>query len=280
MAFDGKSLDDYVDVAERIAIFRQQYPEGSLQPADIAQPYRIETIKGFDKNGNEIAQTFIVYAAAAYRTPLDERPGIGLAYEIFPGRTPYTRGSELMNAETSAWGRAIIAVGAADSRAGIASQQEVRNRQAEREDGRNKDGSKPRRGVPDEQFEAEGRMTRQQSADHGRLAKETQENPKKAERHRGPVEEDPWADGNGMVNRPQLKRIGDLFDQAQWSDEADRLRAASQIAGRELKNAYDLSKDEAEQLIAALLLVCQSDDPAQRLSDLVAQVAEQEGGQS
>jgi hypothetical protein len=37
----------------------------------------------------------------------------------------------LQNAETAAWGRAIVAALAADTRAGIASQQEVRNRRAE-----------------------------------------------------------------------------------------------------------------------------------------------------
>lgn len=126
--------DDYVDVPTRIAEFRAQYPEGSLQPADLSRPFWIETISGTDKNGQAaVEQTFICYAAAAYRHPDDPRPGIGLAYEVFPGRTNFTRGSELMNAETSAWGRAIIAVLAADSRRGIASAEEVRNRQAERD---------------------------------------------------------------------------------------------------------------------------------------------------
>src|SRR5690606_9763894 len=97
---------------------------GSLQPVDPAQPYRVERI------GDD---TYIVVVAAAYRTPDDKRPGIGMAYEPYPGRTPYTRGSELQNAETSAWGRAIVAALAADTRRGIASAEEVRNRQAERE---------------------------------------------------------------------------------------------------------------------------------------------------
>jgi hypothetical protein len=63
-----------------------------------------------------------------------------MAWEIFPGRTPYTRGSELQNAETSAWGRAIIAVGAADAKRGIASRQEVEARRAERDHGPVPDG--------------------------------------------------------------------------------------------------------------------------------------------
>src|SRR6266567_3942010 len=102
MAID---LGDYNDVAARITEFRAKYPDGYLAPLDRTAPYRIETI------GDRI---FIVVIAAAYRAPDDQAPGVGMAWEPFPGRTPYTRDSELMNAETSAWGRAIIAVGAAD----------------------------------------------------------------------------------------------------------------------------------------------------------------------
>ena len=132
MAFDSKDLDDYIDVAQRIAEFRVKHPEGSLQPLNPACPFEIRELAGSDKNGKEVRGTFIIYTAAAYRSPDDPRPGVGCAYEVFPGRTPYTAGSELQNAETAAWGRAIVAVLAADTRAGIASQQEVRNRQAER----------------------------------------------------------------------------------------------------------------------------------------------------
>ncbi len=132
MGFDSKGLDDYIDVAQRIAEFRIKHPEGSLQPLNPGQPFEIREIAGTDKNGKEVRGTFIIYTAAAYRTPDDPRPGVGCAYEVFPGRTPYTAGSELQNAETAAWGRAIVAALAADTRAGVASQQEVRNRQAER----------------------------------------------------------------------------------------------------------------------------------------------------
>lgn len=114
---------EYVDVATRLVEFRDKHPEGALQPADLSTPFQIVTI-GSD--------TYIVVVAAAYRSPDDPRPGVGMAYEAYPGKTPYTRGSELQNAETSAWGRAIMAALAADSRRGIASADEVRNRQAER----------------------------------------------------------------------------------------------------------------------------------------------------
>jgi len=129
MSYDESRLDDYVDVATRIADFRAKHPDGYLAPVNPDQPYRIEEVTGTDRDGNPVTQTFIVYTALA-----DDgtgRRGIGCAWEIFPGRTPYTRGSELMNAETSAWGRAIIALGASESKQGIASREEVRNRAAE-----------------------------------------------------------------------------------------------------------------------------------------------------
>ena len=108
---------DYVDVAERIGVFRDKYPTGSLQPADPMEPVKVRVLG--DK-------TFLEYTAVAYRTPDDERPGIGVAWEPFPGRTPYTKDSEAMVAETSAWGRAIVAVLAADTKRGVASADEVR----------------------------------------------------------------------------------------------------------------------------------------------------------
>jgi len=117
MSFD---LSNYVDVRARIQMFREKHPNGSLQPADPLNPFKIIVIG--DK-------TFVAYTACAYRTPDDTRPGIGTAWEPVPGRTPYTKDSELMNAETSAWGRAIVAVLAVDRDAPIASADEVRNRE-------------------------------------------------------------------------------------------------------------------------------------------------------
>ncbi len=119
MAFN---MNDYVDVAARIREFRDKHPEGSLQPADPLNPWTVLDIGG---------QTFIAYAAAAYRTPDDPRPGIGVAYEPVPGKTQFTKDSELQNAETSAWGRAIVAVLASETKK-IASAEEVRNRDADR----------------------------------------------------------------------------------------------------------------------------------------------------
>lgn len=112
-------LDGYVDVATRIIEFREQYPDGSLTQVSI------EFLRDF------AGKDWVVYTAAAYRDPEDQRPGIGTAWEPVPGPTKFTRDSEVQNAETAAWGRAMVAALAVDTRAGIATQEEVRNRQAD-----------------------------------------------------------------------------------------------------------------------------------------------------
>jgi hypothetical protein len=116
MAQSYKGPLDYIDVATRIVEFRDKFPTGSLQQVK----YEFVTVNGKD---------WIVYTAAAYRTPDDERPGIGTAWEPIPGPTNFTRDSEVQNAETAAWGRAMVAALAVDTKKGIASSEEVRNRQ-------------------------------------------------------------------------------------------------------------------------------------------------------
>lgn len=113
----GPNLEDYVPVNERLQAFYAKYPEGSIQPLWLDQPYRVL---------GEGETKWLVYAAAAYRYPDDPRPAVGMAWEPVPGRTPYTRGSELMVAETSAWGRALAALGIATNRS-VASAEEVRS---------------------------------------------------------------------------------------------------------------------------------------------------------
>lgn len=112
----NKFASDYIDVATRIAEFRVKHPGGSLRPVNPDEPIRIINIG--DK-------TYLQYTAAAYRTPDDPQPGIGVAWEPYPGRTPFTRDSEAMVAETSAWGRAIVAALAADTKHGVASLDEI-----------------------------------------------------------------------------------------------------------------------------------------------------------
>lgn len=121
MAFQ---LDDYVTVAERIEQFRAKYPDGSLQ-AEWHMLLVPTAVKGEDGTWQTLDRPIIVAKGYAYRTPDDPRPGIGHAQEPIPGKTPYTKDSEIQNAETSAWGRAIVAVLAADTRKGVASRDEI-----------------------------------------------------------------------------------------------------------------------------------------------------------
>ena len=111
--------EDYIPVNERIAMFIAKYPEGSLRPLWPDEPYRVL---------GEGDTKWLVYAACAYRHPEDPAPGVGMAWEPVPGKTPYTRGSELMVAETSSWGRALAAIGIATNKS-IASAEEVRSAQ-------------------------------------------------------------------------------------------------------------------------------------------------------
>ncbi len=113
----GPNLESYVEVNERIAAFYAKFPNGSLQ-----SEWEMREIGG---------EPFVVVTAWAYRDPYDPRPGQGTAWEPFPGRTPYTKGSELMVGETSAWGRAIAALGFKVNRS-VASADEIRAAQARR----------------------------------------------------------------------------------------------------------------------------------------------------
>jgi len=92
-------LDNYVDVPHRIKLFYEKYPEGSLQMDPDLQ---------FQTVGDQV---IVIGRAYAYRNPLDEKPGVGTAQEYLPGKTNFTRGSEIQNLETSCWGRAIGALG-------------------------------------------------------------------------------------------------------------------------------------------------------------------------
>jgi hypothetical protein len=109
-------LADYVTVAQRMRDFYKKHPEGSLQ---LDQPIITEIC----------GKTWAIGRAYAYRTPDDQRPGIGTAMEVIPGLTPYTRGSEIQNLETSCWGRALAAIGIGIEN-GVATADEVRSAKA------------------------------------------------------------------------------------------------------------------------------------------------------
>ena len=112
MSFD---LSDYVDVAEREHQLFERYPDARIQ-------VELEDVRN---GGGEIVAWMA--KATIWRTTDDPIPVCDFAVEPVPGKTPYTRDSEAMNASTSAVGRAIILAGFPSKK--IASADEVRNRQ-------------------------------------------------------------------------------------------------------------------------------------------------------
>lgn len=105
----------YTEVKNRIQLFYAAYPTGALVTESVTYP----------DMGDGVPRVQV--QAAAFRTPDDAHPGRGTSWLVVPGKTPYTNGSEVENAETSAWGRAIAAVGIAIDQ-GIASAQEIRSK--------------------------------------------------------------------------------------------------------------------------------------------------------
>ena len=115
MAFD---IQNYTTVQERVTEFYTRYPDGSIQ---------FEFMGVMDGDPSKMWGV-----ASAYRTADDTRPGVGTASEFIDGKSPYTKGSELQNLETSAWGRALASLGIGTSK-GLSSKEEIigsRERQA------------------------------------------------------------------------------------------------------------------------------------------------------
>jgi hypothetical protein len=104
----------YTEVKVRVQEFYAKYPEGRIVTTKV-KVYR-EMADGLDR---------VLVQALAYRTPDDPYPGRGTSWMVIPGTTPYTKNSEVENCETSAWGRAIAAVGVAIDK-NIATAQEIR----------------------------------------------------------------------------------------------------------------------------------------------------------
>ena len=122
MAFDKNALKDYVEVAERIRAWYETYPNARIETRIV-----------------EHTEKRVVIEARAYRGVkgdnepddalgfMDDRPaGIGHSAMQIPGATPYTRGSEIENCETSAVGRALVMAGLPAKR--IASDDEIKSK--------------------------------------------------------------------------------------------------------------------------------------------------------
>lgn len=108
--------EGYVEVAERLTQFFAKYPDGSIQ-----------TELGEVKQLGD--KTFIAVQAAAFRNPDDPRPARAQSWELWPGKTSFTKDSEAENAETSAVGRALAFLGF-ETKKSVASANEVRAKRA------------------------------------------------------------------------------------------------------------------------------------------------------
>ncbi len=106
------SLENYVDVATRLKLAFERWPELRIQ-----ETHR-EVIEMPDKS------CFIRCVVTLWRSPDDPLPVIASACEVYPGRTPYTKMSENEVGYTSAIGRAIAMAGIGANKA-IASRDEV-----------------------------------------------------------------------------------------------------------------------------------------------------------
>lgn len=132
-------LGDYVEVKDRIAKFYDLYGQGRLVTDTVTLTREPDD------------RPRVMVRALAYRNPDDIHPAVGTSWMELPGTTPYTKGSEVENAETSAWGRAIAALGILTDKS-IASAQEVANKQDERTvdgDGVIHEPDEPRLEIPD-----------------------------------------------------------------------------------------------------------------------------------
>ena len=108
-------MTNYVTVAERMTAAFERWPDMRVQES-------LPVVREID------GQTVVEVTVMIYRTPDDPLPGIGSAWEPFPGTTPFTRGSEMMNASTSSIGRVLAAMGVGAHRS-LASADEVQARQ-------------------------------------------------------------------------------------------------------------------------------------------------------
>jgi hypothetical protein len=112
MAF---KLDNYVDVPTRLRMALDKHPELRI----VESGYRVEEFG---------AGTVLICTVTVYRSPDDTLPVVASAQESLPGKTPYTKDSELMVGMTSAVGRALGYMGFGIDKS-IASSNEVKARE-------------------------------------------------------------------------------------------------------------------------------------------------------
>lgn len=110
------ALGDYVEVSERIQAWYDEYPEGRIETDIVTMTEKI-----------------VVTRSRVYKTHDATEPPAGIGHSMLgiPGKTPYTKDSELENCETSSVGRALVMAGIPSKQ--IASGHEIRNKRQEPE---------------------------------------------------------------------------------------------------------------------------------------------------
>jgi hypothetical protein len=113
MSFD---LSEYVDVKHRLNLALHKHPDLRI----------VEDAPELITIGERV---YIQCAVTVFRSADDLLPGRAYCWEVWPGRTPFTKESEQQNGATSALGRCLGYMGFGID-TGIASANEVRTAQA------------------------------------------------------------------------------------------------------------------------------------------------------
>lgn len=109
------NLGDYVDVPTRLATALAKWPDLRIQES---KPIIVVADN----------QMYVEISCTVWRDQQDLLPVVAYCWEPIPGRTPYTKGSEMMNASTSCLGRALGFLGMGIGKS-IASRNELQARQ-------------------------------------------------------------------------------------------------------------------------------------------------------
>jgi BarA-like signal transduction histidine kinase len=110
-------LGNYIDVAERLRELYVKHPNARVVTEIV-----------------EHTGTRVTVKASVYRDAKDTEPaGVDYSSMAIPGSTPYTKGSELENASTSATGRAIVLAGLPSKRVASADELKAKGATEERQ---------------------------------------------------------------------------------------------------------------------------------------------------
>jgi hypothetical protein len=201
------NLDNYVDVPTRLRMALEKFPDLRVQ----------ESQPTFREVNDKL---YIEIRCTVWRDKDDQLPCIAFCWEPFPGRTPYTKDSEQMNASTSALGRALGMMGFGIDHK-MASKQEVLARQ---------EPEQPRVEVA-------------RYADGGEIP-----DPFTGEPQTNVI---PMKAGPGKASEKQIGMIRALARTQGFTPGSQTMREIGTVLNREVVKLDELSKQEASAVITA-----------------------------